>query len=262
MQLSTLIGKPILSPAGEAYGYVVAARPAKDLTKLACLVAADGEEEEFYIPARAVLSFGDAIIAGRMRLKAPTGVDAPIGKEIYSFTGEYLGTVCDLLLGDGADPLLVVTREGAKATAAASCAIFGEHIVLYADKASRDAAARNGVKRTSPSPRPARPRPAKSPSAKSTAAKGELAPSAVEKKASPSEPKAKDEPPMPEIRPSNSIQLLNRTNLLGRVVKKSVYDDFGVTVALAGERITPAVLARARRANRLLALAVNTLTTL
>ena len=67
---------------------------------------------------------------------------------------------------------------------------------------------------------------------------------------------------MSEVAPSktHSIQLLNHTNLLGRKVKKSVYDDYGIAIALAGERITPAVLARARRAGRLLALAMNTLT--
>ena len=55
---------------------------------------------------------------------------------------------------------------------------------------------------------------------------------------------------------------LDRTNLLGRRVKRSVYDEHGEPVALAGERITPEVIARARRGNRLLALTVNTLTNL
>ena len=73
--------------------------------------------------------------------------------------------------------------------------------------------------------------------------------------------KTKNEATMSEAAPSKThFQLLNHTNLLGRKVKKSVYDDYGIAIALAGERITPAVLARARRAGRLLALAVNTLT--
>lgn len=254
MQLSSLIGKPVLSPAGEAYGYITAARPTKDLTKLACLIAADGEEEEFVIPARAVLSWGDAVIAGRTRSDAPSGVEAPIGKEIYAYTGEYLGTVCDLLFGDGSEAILVVTKEGVRTTAAASCAVFGEHIVLYLDKESRDAAARNGGKRKTAVSRPPRPRPA---------AKEKLAPAADPAKEHPiPAPETKNEAPMSGEASSktNVIQVLNRTNLLGRKVKKSVYDDYGIPVVLAGERITPSVLARARLAGRLLALTVNTLT--
>ena len=257
MQLSSLIGKPVLSPSGEAYGYITAARPTKDLTRLACLVGADGEEEEFIIPARAILSLGDAVIAGRARISAPTGVEAPIGKEIYAYTGEYLGTVCDLLTGDGAEAILVVTKEGVRTTAAASCAVFGEHIVLYLDKDARDAAARGSGNCKTASPRTARPRPVKKP----TAAE-ELAPSVAPAEAPMPVQKTKNEATMSEAAPSktHSIQLLNHTNLLGRKVKKSVYDDYGIAIALAGERITPAVLARARRAGRLLALAVNTLT--
>ena len=60
---------------------------------------------------------------------------------------------------------------------------------------------------------------------------------------------------------TNSYQL-NRTNLLGKRLKKSVFDDQGKPIALAGERITPEILARARRSNRLLELTVNTLTNL
>ena len=49
-------------------------------------------------------------------------------------------------------------------------------------------------------------------------------------------------------------------NLLGRRVKRSVFDETGAPVALAGERITPDTVAKARRKNKLLALTVNTLT--
>src|SRR5699024_3841236 len=42
---------------------------------------------------------------------------------------------------------------------------------------------------------------------------------------------------------TNSYQL-NRTNLLGKRLKKSVFDDQGKPIALAGERITPEILAR------------------
>ena len=54
----------------------------------------------------------------------------------------------------------------------------------------------------------------------------------------------------------------DRTNLLGRRVKRSVYDEHGAPIATAGERVTPEMIAAARRKNRLLALTVNTLTNL
>ncbi len=276
MQLSNLIGKQILSPAGEAYGYVLSALPTKDLSKLSSLVAVDAEEEEFCIPARAILSIDDAVIAGRMRIDAPTGIPSPIGREVFSYTGEYLGAVCDLLLGDGSEAILVVTRDGVRTTAAAACAIFGEHIVLYLDKEARDAAAKSGGKKKASLPRAAVQR--------EFTQKAELAPAedtaappkqSVPIKEEPPKPKentitappqneekTKDGPPMSKEEPKdpNAVRLLNNTNLLGRTVKRSVFDNFGRPVALAGERITPAHLARARLAGRLLALTVNTLT--
>ncbi len=276
MQLSNLIGKQILSPAGEAYGYVLAARPTKDLSKLSSLIAVDGEEEEFCIPARAILSVDDAVIAGRTRIETPTGIPSPIGREVFSYTGEYLGAVCDLLLGDGSEAILVVTRDGVRTTAAAACAIFGEHIVLYLDREARDAAAKSGGKK-----RPSLPRAAVQ---RELAQRSELPPAkrentppkqsipiesgppmseeGVAAKPPQSEQETRNEAPMSEEKPKdpNAVRLLNNTNLLGRTVKRSVFDNFGRPVALAGERITPAHLARARLAGRLLALTVNTLT--
>ncbi len=261
MQLSSLPGKEILSPTGEALGYIVAARPTKDLSRLACLVAADGEEEEFFIPARAVLSMDDAVIAGKARMSAPTGTESPIGKAIFSYSGEYLGTVCDLLFGDGSEAILVVTKEGVRTTAAAECAILGEHTVLYLDKQSRDAAARSGAARKSAAPRTThREKRESAPVPSAPAAPSEAKGPAEEISAA----QTKNETPMSAEVPSKpqSVQLMSRTDLLGRIVKKSVFDDRGEPVALAGERITPAHLARARLAGRLLALSVNTITLL
>lgn len=72
-------------------------------------------------------------------------------------------------------------------------------------------------------------------------------------------------PSMSEARPSKTHAegfRIDRTNLLGRRVKRSVYDETGTPIAVAGERITPQTIALARRKNRLLALTVNTLTNL
>ena len=262
MQLSSLIGKPVLSPAGEAFGYVTEARPAKDCKTLSCLVCADAEEEEFFLPARAVISMDDAVIAGKTRLAAPSGISSPIGKEIFAYTGEYLGAVCDLLFDEGAEAILVVTKNGVRTTVAADCVTLGEHAVLYPDKPSRDAAARSAPKRKPAADSADRPKRRRTPSPADLPS-AEEAPPAMPAEPIPAPQSAAPKPIAKEAQPETKpvfLQLLNRTNLLGRRVKRSVYDDYGVPVALAGERITPAVLARARKCNRLLQLSVNTLT--
>ena len=48
MQLSTIIGKPIVSPEGEDDGYVVGARLSRNYGKIVCLVCSDGDEEEYF----------------------------------------------------------------------------------------------------------------------------------------------------------------------------------------------------------------------
>ncbi len=102
MELSTLIGKQILAPNGEILGYVKNAYLTQGNKKVSSLECIDGEENEFYISARAVLSVGDAVMATRSRLAAPTGTACPIGSAAYSYEGEYLGAAGDILLGDSA----------------------------------------------------------------------------------------------------------------------------------------------------------------
>ena len=62
MELSTLIGKQILAPNGEILGYVKNAYLTQGNKKVSSLECIDGEENEFYISARAVLSVGDAVM--------------------------------------------------------------------------------------------------------------------------------------------------------------------------------------------------------
>ncbi len=236
MQLSTLIGKPILSPAGQAYGYVTEARPTRDFTQIACLVCADGDEEEFYLPGKAILSAGDGVIAGKSRLNAPAGVPSPVGKTAYAQTGEALGVVSDLLLGEGEEGVLAVSREGVRMTVPVSRALIAEHVVVYPNEAARRAASRTAASKPSAENR-------RTPRKKPAHAAAETASAA----------------PMPE-KEAPKIALLNHTNLLGRRVKRSLFDSFGNPVALAGERVTPSILSLARRKNLLVKLTVNTLT--
>ena len=310
MQISTLIGKPVLTRAGDRLGYVTAAYLTRDRKKLSSLACADDEEEEFYLPARAVLAAADAVIAGMGRLNAPTGEPCPIGKRAYSAAGEALGTVTDCEIGDA--PALLIDAEsgrhaenrksegiaadmGTGADAAEGVGGHGESGVL---RCEIERAAIGETVIVYPTAAEKRPMPAKrrkikvrqTPHAAGSTAGGKPqidrappdAPQSPEKAANAinraAETGAADgtdgaknglPPPMSEtvppksqasdVRPQEMFRI-DRTNLLGRRVKRSVFDETGAPVALAGERITPDTVAKARRKNKLLALTVNTLT--
>ncbi len=228
MQISNLISKPILSPAGESYGYVTDVRISRDYKKISCLICADREEEEFFLPCRAVLSIRDALIVSKARLSAPTGIPSPIGKTVYFYTGEALGYIADVVLSETEESLLVIASEGGTTTSPVSLAAVAETVVLYPSEKLKAAARKH----------------------------------ATAKKATPNrskkQPAKKKEPA--EKQQEHSFVVLNGTNLLGRYVQKNVYDKTGALIATVGEKITPAILSRARRAGKLLALTVNTLT--
>lgn len=237
MELSTLIGKQILSPNGEILGYVKNAYLTQGNKKLSSLECIDGEEDEFFLSARSVLSVGDAVIASRARLAAPTGTPCPIGTAAYSHMGERLGAVGDLLLGDAA-PVYVLIKDGVRTSYAAECVSCGETVIVYPDAATKRSATRSKAK---------------------SAGKKKERPTAIEKpevQEPPQMPAPQTEPPQP----TEQTEPEYRCNLLGRTVKKSLYDCFGFPIVVAGEKITPAVLSAARRNNLLLQLTVNTLT--
>ena len=269
MLISSLVGKTVLSRSGERFGYVLALRPARDMKKLSCLVCADEDEEEFFLPARAVLSVEDAVIAGRQRTNAPTGIPSPIGSPVYTHTGEQLGTITNIDTGDS--PALILFSNGEEHRIDVSCAAMDETVIVYPTAEDRRSA---GSRRTRLAT-----------SGRTSAKKTKTSTTSAEKSASNNKvPQQKNIAPVQEFpkiqsrqtvplatssevsQPAASAQTnsyqLNRTNLLGKRLKKSVFDDQGKPIALAGERITPEILARARRRNRLLELTVNTLTNL
>ena len=98
MNISTVIGKPVLSPQGETLGYVKTAYLDRNLSSLASLACIDEEEEEFYLPARAVAAIGDAVIARKSARTSPVGILCPIGSAAYSSDGKFLGAVADYIL--------------------------------------------------------------------------------------------------------------------------------------------------------------------
>lgn len=269
MLISSLVGKTVLSRSGERFGYVLALRPTRDMKKLSCLVCADEDEEEFFLPARAVLSVEDAVIAGRQRTNAPTGIPSPIGSPVYTHTGEQLGTITDIDTGDS--PALILFSNGKEHRIDVSCAAMDETVIVYPTAEDRRSAGSRRSRLTMSGRTSAKKTKTSTTSAEKPASNNKVP---QQKNIAPVQEFPKIQPKQPEplatsskvSQPAASAQTnsyqLNRTNLLGKRLKKSVFDDQGKPIALAGERITPEILARARRSNRLLELTVNTLTNL
>lgn len=262
MQLSSLIGKSILSPSGEQLGYVTGAYLTRDMKALSSLAAADAEEEEFYLPARAIRSNGDALIANKLYLPAPAGVPAPIGAQVFTEKGEELGVVGDWLFGD-CEPVIVVVKDGVRTGYPADTAAFEKSVIVYTE-GSRPAKRRaKSVRKKDPV------------STENDVSMSENQPQSEEEPASmPETPAFSEETekdaPMSENHVPTEAQESGKTpaavkydaggrNLLGRRVVRSVFDAYGNPVALAGERITPEIISQARRKGKLLSLTVNTI---
>ena len=240
MLTSSFIGKRLITPAGENLGYVLGVRLSRDRRKLSCLLCADGEEEEFFLPARAVLYDSDALVVRKTRISSPTGILPPVMTPVYTHTGELLGTAADFRFGDE-DPALIARKDGTETVCPLPNLCWGETVVLHPRPVTKP----SGKKQTKKQPDEA---PADKPQLETMPAAPEPLPV--------SRPAETEEP----ARTTGTDYSFNRLNLLGRKLKKSVFDGYGSPIAVAGERITPAIISAARRHNRLLQLTVNTLT--
>ncbi|MDE6274436.1 MAG: hypothetical protein K2L87_05250 [Clostridiales bacterium] len=257
MQLSTIIGKQILSPSGELLGYVKNAYLSRTLLKPAVFACIDDDEEEFYLNVNNILSIGDVIIAQKSRISLPAGLVAcPVGKTAYSHLGQELGIVGDYLFGEGTESVFLLIRDGVQTPQPANRLSVGEKVIVYPDETMRK-----------PSTTTKKAASAKA-SPRSTAPK-KPAPAPVQSKAQPPEQEPKKQPEVPQSEPQPAPvpqeappapPAVNRFNLLGKQVKRAVYNNQGYPIALTGEIITPELLNKARRSNRLLELTVNTLT--
>lgn len=236
MEVSTMIGTEIFSPAGEKLGYVKTVYLSKDRKKITCLLCVDeGEKEddtddEFVMPFRAVLSVKDVVIAKKARISKTAGSPAPVGINAYSDTGEALGTLCEILVGDGG-PVYIVTKDGIRTSYPDGAVTIGEALMISSENGENDA------KKT-----------------ERGSAKEESSPVLREAEAP---PKTLSEQELSAVVNAAGV---DRLNLLGRQVKITVRDQNGDTIARSGERITPEILSNARRNNLLLRLTVNTLT--
>lgn len=245
MNVSSLIGKQLLSPSGEKIGYLTKAFLTRDLRKISSFVCVDESEEEFYLPFRAVIAAKDAVMIGRARLHAPTGVAHPVGTPVYSSAGEWLGVIGDFY-PEGTDSAKFRILNGDKSLFCEADRItLGETAILYSSPEEKRSsgthrAVRRAARKTAPDESTTR-----------LQQTSHAAPNSV--------PANDGSAQHPAVGTSFCI---NRTNLIGLRVKRSVFDENGRAIALAGERITPRTLAAARRSNLLLTLTVNTLTNL
>lgn len=203
MQLSSIIGKQVLTQNGKLLGYVKDAFFQRKYAKISCLCCVDGEENPFYLPARAVRAYGDVLLATTARIPSPVGMPSPVGKCVYTHLGEFLGSVCDVLLTPDATSLFIVCNGEGQTSLAVDTLSLGENIIVRKQK----------------------------------------------------------EPSAP-LQTADARPLPPRVGLLGKQVKRTVYDGEGNPLILANERITAETLQRARKHNRLLQLTVNTLTNL
>lgn len=232
MEVSTMIGTEIFSPAGERLGYVKSVYLSKDRKKITCLLCVDegergeGEgDDEFVMPYRAVLSVKDVIIAKKARIAKSIGSPAPVGISVYSDTGEALGTLCEILVGDGG-PVYVVTKNGVRTIYEDKTVTVGEALMV------------------------------------SASTKGESGQSGGETRAVVPVNTYGAPQSFSDMGGRPAAAGVDRLNLLGRQVKITVRDKNGEAIAESGEKITPEILSRARRNNLLLRLTVNTLTNL
>lgn len=259
MQLSALIGKPVVTSAGETLGYVKSVFLGKKLNALSSLTCVDGEEEEFYLPARALLAVGDAVTAGNARLREPTGIESPIGKPVYGSRGEYLGAASEFTFDEN-EAFLTAVKDGEQICVAASRLALGDSVIVNPRRAKRSPAKRPAGTDACRAKRPAAACPSEACSFETCPAEARPAEGAEER--APAEPtpcraqSACTQPTAAERAPAAEWLLYDK-NLLGKRLKKPLVLS-GEILFDAGELITPAVIRTAAEHNRLLELSANT----
>ena len=226
MEVSTLIGTEIFTPAGEKLGYIKTVYLSRDRKKITCFLCVDEtqeENDEFVMPFRAVLAVKDIVIAKKQRVTKTVGLPAPVGINAYSDTGEALGTLSEISVGKEG-PVYILSKNGVNTAYREGSVTVGEALMVKQNANKTSALVR---------------------------VKAESEVTAVV-------PVASYAPLHETPAPENTG--VDRVNLLGRLVKITVRDANGEPIAVCGERITPEVISRARRNNLLLRLTVNTLT--
>lgn len=132
MELALLPGKSVVSDEGKNLGYVLRVYVGKDL-KVAALSCADPEEDEFVLPAAAILAVGDAVVAGPARQKELCGTPCPVGLAAFDKEGRFLGHCCSC---DTKGGLSVAEKEGVKQYPFAKTT-FGDIVLIGEKKSAR-----------------------------------------------------------------------------------------------------------------------------
>lgn len=132
MEFSMLISKPLLSESGKMQGYVKGLYLSEDLSSLLFLSCADGEEEEFFLPANAIKKISDAIIVKDVEKARPYGVPCPVGKAVFDESGAFLGAAGALT--SGANGVLTVVGACGEKQYPARQVSAGECVIVRGGK--------------------------------------------------------------------------------------------------------------------------------
>ena len=98
-RLSEFIGKELTTKTGERAGHIYNVYTDAKLRRIRCFACFGEDEEEFFVPCRAVrLLDGEAVLkAAPLPACEGEGVPAPFGKRVYAADGTLLGTAVDFV---------------------------------------------------------------------------------------------------------------------------------------------------------------------
>ena len=244
---SALIGKPLLSRSGERVGYIKNIQTDGRLSRIRNLECCDEDEEEFILPVSAAAQIGKdaAIVKSLSAAPCKNCIPAPFGIEVFSETGDKLGTLADLVR-EGFAITHYVLSDGQK--------IPADRLKSAADSAivGTDGAARRPPRAVKTKTAPRREKRA---DGEKTAGTSPAA-AADENYEVLFAERAKKNAPAKEIRFSRPAarKMAGSALLTGKILPAPLLDARGNVIAAAGSTVTPAIIRRALAHNKLFAL--------
>lgn len=127
MVISELYGKNVESTSGRK-GYVISVNGSSG--KVECLVCADGEENEFFVDFRDIVSIGAKIVYEDRSAEMKKAKPIKIGLAAYDDGGKFLGNVEDYSLSG---EKIVVAKIGKKSYPAENL-ILGDAVIVKKTK--------------------------------------------------------------------------------------------------------------------------------
>lgn len=247
------VAKPVLTLEGEALGVVKSAVFSRDLGKIVGLTAFDEEsEEEFTFDLRVIYRAGEnaVLLGGDPRPPKCEWRGSPVGLPAFSLLGEYLGRIVDVALEDERT-VAVVAEKGEYAMDRLIAAGEGAALIDTAEERTV-LPARRRARRSSDSR--AREREESAEPAKERA---EVAATV------PAETEAREEGERNSAAVESTARIVCGDKLLiGRKLKRDIFNQRGDRIAKEGERITRDVLEKAKKYGLLFDLTVGSLSNL